>query len=156
MVAKSTTLKQAVADPVDTAKEVKGEVVKRGRGRPPKEASAVDLKAAKQELNALKKQANSSEKEHLAALKFIDKEADAKRKEAAKPMDEARAAKAAALKAVEKAEAAVAAAITKVNKDIGKIDAAAQKERDKLIKAKDKADGVLAKEIARLSALVGE
>ena len=74
MSAKSATLKQAVADPVDTAKEVKGEVVKRGRGRLPKEASAVDLKAAKKELDALKKQALASEKEHSKEMDAIAKQ----------------------------------------------------------------------------------
>lgn len=160
-MAKSETLKQAVADPLDTAKPVRAEVVKRGRGRPPKEAVAnltatVNVKAVKKELDALKKQALTSEKEHTKALEALTKQMTADIKTAEKPLDAAIAEKAAALKAVEKAELKVAKTISQVNKEADKLRAAHGKARDKLIQAKDKADSALAKQIAKLSALVGE
>lgn len=150
MARKSNALKEAVATPVDSAKEVKGEVVSRQPAKAAKVAPKVNLKDIKKALTEKQKEANVSEKVFLAALAAIDKRTKADMKMAEKPAMDILIAIGAMEKQIAKLRANHAAALTKVNKENAKIQLAGEKESGRLRKDKEKADIALAKEIAAL------
>ena len=150
MPRKSETLKMAVPAPAE--KEVAGVVVDRvpvKRGPKPKEAPAVDLKAAKRDLAAKQKEANTTEKAFRAEVKAIN---DRVTKEAA-ALDTVTPLQKELVKLLAqqvKLEAAIKKAGDKQHDAVAKLRKKADAEIQKLGAAKGKADDKLAKEIAAL------
>lgn len=159
MARKSNALKEAVGTPAD-AKEVKGEVLSKEpsvapRGRVTKAVPAVDLKAAKKALAEKQKEANTSQKAYLKQVEAIRKERTTAVAQACKPVEEQNKLIAALQKDLDKEKAASSKIEAKVHGVTAKIKAAADKDLEKLTKAKEKADVALAKEIAALEKVVG-